>query len=443
MSQIQCPQCGTTLIPDAAQRVRCLMCGWGGQTGIDSQAKTAPAVKYVASKSVRWKLMTVSLAIIAILVIPSAVAYPFNQWRANQTIAKAKSQMNMRLYASAAKTLNSSPSALTLSSKSLEVKKLLVDNVRWARDISNVKEAKKSLVETDPDLALAELSDIEEDYPHEEEVIDLIDLAQDQIIDPDLEVSLEEVDEIAFAPEDPDAEILEELEKEQGIASEEIEAADQTAPTPEAPGGETEIPESLEDELVIEEIGLSPDEEIELEDVAEPEEMELSEPAPPGPAPGKTQLRDFYHLYNSGSDDHMHTTDVNNEVNPGRDKRTGGAGYGNYGSIGKLYNRKVKKYNKRIVPLYRYYSAARKDHFYTNNRNFSSSSPQANYQRQLVAGYMGKYSSKKSKCLAGKRPIYNIYHKPKQKNYITSDVNEVNRLKAAGWKNSQIIGCIW
>lgn len=474
MKQINCPQCGEILSSGVNLKARCVICGWGGSNGIDLNGHHSPPVRIFLSKSLKWRIASVSAVIAFGLILSTGIMYPVNQYRVNRSLAKARQQMDARLYASAARTLHGAPSSLVTKGHDFEVRKLLVDNVRWARDISAVKTAKASMTDDKPDAALDDLLDIEEDFPHGEEVVELIDLAQEQMLDPDLDVGLEEVDEIAFSPDDPGLEVLDEIEASEEIEQqlESIEVDDQqpaNSPPPQStpqpssesspqPNPQVNPIEELEDEILLED-ELLPDDELALdEDVNEESEEETppgdlpeSAPVPSGvtpspPPPTKTKLKEFFHLYAPAIDDHLHTIDIDNEVNPGRDKKSGNTGYANYGSIGKIYNKRVTKYKKRIVPLYRYWSASRADHVYTTKRNFASGSSSANYQKQLVAGYIGKWSESRGKCLAGKVPLYSLYNKQKKKNYITTNAQERDGLKAHGgynFKGSGIIGCVW
>jgi hypothetical protein len=431
MLKQKCPQCGENLIIDNVKNtMHCTLCGWGGN-GTPITSKSDRALNAFSAKPVRWKIATLSAVIIIGLLIPSGFSYALNELQANRAISKAKSQMEQRLYASAAKTLHQTPRNSVRTAKFKEVRVLLADNVRFARDIAGVGAAKESLVQSNPDAALDTMEEVDQDFPHEDEVVELIDLAQDQTLNPDLAVSEEVVDDIAYVPDDPEENIVDELDSDNDgqmdIAPDTGNNASPqatTASNPQTPQASTDSaqPQPPAEEFVEPDDGDPVDPE-ELADPPEDELPEVSDENSPPPTPeaippsvaGRSRQVNFYVMKwfdnpsNPTNQDHFFTIDLANEINPRRDRKSGFGGYIFEGvSAGLLYSRKVPN-KKRIIPLYRYWSANRVDHFYTTKRNFSSNNPRANYVRQGVAGYIGKWSERQNRCLAGKTPLYNVY----------------------------------
>lgn len=438
MAYITCPQCGDSLTPDINHRVRCGMCGWGQPDGIDVRGKHKKAVAYFMDRSLRWRLALVAGVFAAVLVVPTLVLIPVNEVRASNAITNAKKQMDRRLYASAAKTIHQAPREFVAPSKVKQMKQLLSDNVRWGRDISGVKTAKSSLTQADPELALDELADLEEDFPHEDEALELIDLAQELSFDPDLELDQEFLDDLAFTPDDPEFASLGELGEELDLEESDI-SLDDTAGGAGNPAG-TPRDEPIEaGEDIFEEVALLPGEEDELPDVADPPVGEL----PPNSGAAKLSLSKLYFLFQPKQADSLYTIDLSGEVTPAKDSKSGQTGFQNKGVIGSIYNKKVNKYKKRIVPLYRYYSQKNTDHFYSTNRNFSANNTSANYQRQAVVGYIGLWYKAKGKCVAGKKPLHSLFNQKTKTTRLTISPSEKTQLQQSGYTYSGPVGCIW
>lgn len=377
---------------------------------------------------------------------------------ARQAVALAKSQMDKRLYASAVRTLNQAPRSLTTSGTKKQVNGLLSDTLRWAHDISDVAIAKKSIVAVQPEKALDTLDAVDEDFPQENEAVDLIDLAQDQSIDPGIEVNDQIVDDIAYVPDDPELDNLDELSQqaedqlsgtaqEATTANSQSETATQTATSEQQPAtaaeasAETSTDPSADDPSLSEPSDEPPEEEL-------PDSPDPVAPSTPASANSKpTGLVPFYQLNwfnnpkNPTDQDTFYTTDLNTEVKQRKDKRSNATGYDTGTVVGQIYNRKVAG-NANIVPLYRYYSASRTSHYLTTNGKFSSNNKSANYVRQQVAGYIGKWDGQK--CLAGNIPLYSIYSPKMTDNFDTTNAAFRDALVAnAGWKYPKVTGCIW
>lgn len=443
MSQhTKCPQCGTEITKEYYEQTVCPMCGWSS-AGSATAAPPSGIVYKIRTKSLRWRIGATAAVLVSILVITPLLGLGVDQVRANMAITKARQQMDDRLYASAARTINEAPASAPLKNTTVEMDQVLSNTIRWARDISDVKVAKKSIQDVEPAAALESLEDIDEDFPQDEETDELIDLAQDQTLDPELEISEEELDEIAYVPDDPELENLDELE----VTAEEhlSEAANEevAVPTPEQPAPAEAAPEAPIDDAPIEAIL---EDDVPLEEL--PDGDEIADPVPvagqPEPLPPKVNL---YQLSwknkpsKTTDQDSFYTINVANEVRPKKDRRSGFSGYNTDGPIGSVFKRKPKG-NQNVVPLYRYWSASRTDHYYTTNKNFSSSNPKANYVRQQAAGYIGVWNG--SACLEGNKPLYNIYNSKLSDNFYTADPGLKDRMiRSDGWVNPNIVGCIW
>ncbi len=440
MSQkMNCPQCGDPIFVTSDQKIRCLMCGWGGD-GVDLRTPREKKLAPVLNKSRRWKFAFFSAVIIGALLLPSLIMFPINQARADKSISKAREQMDKKLYASAAKTLYLTPRTMLTTGKKSELRNLLIDNIRWGNDTKSVNGAKASLVKDDPESALDELSDLDSDFPLEDEAAGLIDFAQNLDLEGDLDVTDEMLDDIAFIPDDPELESLDDIdvdipEEIAGVTSGASQSG-ATAPASEAtPISELEFPEEV----------LTPEEILELP-ALDPADTTLNPQEEPDSADpsGKSKLRTFSYLVNAGSSDNFYSIDKAREVQPGKDRISNTSGYRKIGNLGRIYNRPIKDYEKRIIPLYRYYSAKNTDHFYSTNPKFSSNNAKANYQRQLVAGYIGYWSSKKNKCYGGKLPLYNAFNPKTDTNFYSVDKKAISDLtNKSGYKNLRVIGCIW
>jgi len=409
------------------------MCGWGGE-GIDLRTPHEKKLSPVLNKSRKWKVAVSTSVIVAALILPSLAMFPINEARADNSIEKAKEQMDKHLYASAAKTLYLAPHTLVSSGKKAEVRELLTSNVRWGKDTANIKGAKASLLKDDPEAALAELSNLDDDFPLGDEATDLIDLAQELDLEGDIDISDDMLNDIASIPDDPELANINNL----GVDISE-EPADLPSSNPSIND------DTLSPDLEIPEPSLSATDKEELSKITppknnpDPQELPDSESAATSP-----KLRVFFHLFNSTSTDNLYTIDSTGEVRPGKDRKSNQSGFKSKGNLGKIYNRSIKGYENRIIPIYRYYSAKNTDHYYTANPNFSSGSTKSNYQRQLVAGYIGRWSQQQNKCFAGKIPLYNVYNPNQTTNFYSNNKKEVSELVAKkGYKNLRIIGCIW
>lgn len=437
----KCPQCGSEIsINEYYKTPRCAVCGWGMLENAVVSQPPSGFKHYIRSRTTRWKFGAVAVSIIAVLLVTPMIGVISSNLMANQALAKATSQMNGRLYASAARTLNEAPRPIFSSAKVKNMNTMVGNTIRYAQDISDVKTAKKSMVADKPEDALASLDEIEEDFPQEDEAIDLMDLAQDLELDPDLDVSVETLDDIAFTPDDPESENLAELASEADVPTETPEA---TVAEPASTGSNTADP--LENPAET-----TPPEEVAEEPVAE-ELPDAPEPAAaanqPATAVPSSSLTPLYQLSwsnkkpNSADQDSFYTIDLNNEATPRKDKRSNFNGYGPSTVIGQVYKRKVSG-NKNIVPLYRYWSATKTDHYYTTSSKFSSANKNSNYIRQQIAGYVGKWNG--TACLDGTKPLYNIYNSSLSDNFYTTDVALKDGLiKNNGWKNPRVAGCIW
>lgn len=445
---MNCPQCGDPLFVNNDLKVRCLMCGWGGE-GVDLRTPQEVKIAPIMNKSRRWKFGVVAVVVATVLILPSLIMIPINQVRANSAMEQARQQMDKRLYASAAKTLYLAPRTMVTANKKAEMRKLLTDNVRWGKDTKSVNGAKDSLLKNDPDTALAELDSLDSDFPLGDEVGDLVDIAQELDIEGDLALSDDMLDDVISLPDDPELEGLDDLNFDDldidvtSVEGEKKSTAQQQQP---AANGGTTTPDPLpEDELEIPEIELTLDDEQELlNDPLVSGPLDPQDVPDSGSPSEKGKLKAFFYLINDKATDNLYTIDLNGEVQPGADKKSGTKGYKDQGKIGRLYNRPIKGYEKRIIPFYRYYSAKKTDHFYSTNPSFSSGNPKANYQRQLVAGYIGKWSERKNKCFAGKLPLYNIFNPSTDTNFYSTDKNQVTNMVNKGkYKNLRVVGCIW
>lgn len=435
--QQKCPQCGTQLYNEYYTSVVCPMCGWGKTENVTLTPPSGLAYK-LSQKSRRWKFGVAAAAIVALLLVTPLIKYSRNQLLANQAVATARNQMDKRLYASAARTLNEAPRADTTSNTKKQLNALLSDTVRWAHDISDADSAKTSLLEGDPDEAFDNLDEIDEDFPQADEASGLEDYAQDMEIDPDFEVSEDELDDTFYIPDDPEMANLDEL-----ASAAEQQVADNSADTPtttpqpatNAPASSGEQPASAASAT-----GGTGDEPSEQDQPEAP----AADPNQPATSPKNTtpRLVTLHQLvWDKQSDqDNFYTIDVKNEVVPGKDKKSGFGGYQQNGSIGQIYNRKPAN-AATIVPLYRYWSVKDTNHYYTTNSKFAISG-NTNYIRQQVAGYVGKWDGQK--CLAGNKPLYTLYNAKLTNNIYTANPEVKNQLVASGsYKNPQIVGCIW
>lgn len=410
------------------------MCGWGGEYGVDISPNQSKGVSFFVNKSRRWKVMVLVTTIALVLVLPTGIMFPINQVRADRAIDKAKTQMDQRLYASAAKTLHSTPQRLIPPQKAREVRKLLIDNVRWGKDTAHVKSAKASLLNDDPEAALAELGNLDDDFPLDEEATDLIDLAQELDLEGDLDLSDDLLNDIAFIPDDPELDSLDSFGADVSDDLNSLESENSSG-TGGSPSSQLELPEPP----------LTPADQDEFSRIPPQSHTLTPQEVPDGTDPGaRPALRAFYYLHNSPASDNLYTIDQKGEVQPGIDRKTGKNGYKSQNKQGRLYNRQISGYEKRIIPLYRYYSSKNTDHFYSTNPNFSSGSTKANYQRQLVAGYIGRWSDQQKKCFAGRIPLYNIFNPETNTNFYSTNRAEVsNMINKAKYKNLRIIGCVW
>ena len=140
--QQKCPQCGTQLYNEYYTSVVCPMCGWGKTENVTLTPPSGLAYK-LSQKSRRWKFGVAAAAIVALLLVTPLIKYSRNQLLANQAVATARNQMDKRLYASAARTLNEAPRADTTSNTKKQLNALLSDTVRWAHDISDADFSKE------------------------------------------------------------------------------------------------------------------------------------------------------------------------------------------------------------------------------------------------------------------------------------------------------------
>jgi hypothetical protein len=393
MSQNQkCPQCGENLTFTPDQKIHCLMCGWGGD-GVPIPVHTGKSAFFL-NKSRRWKIIAISATLVGMLVLPTLIMYPINQARADAAIKEARSLMDQRLYASAARVLHGAPQTLVSSSKSDEIRKLLSDNVRWSNDLGGIKLAKEKLAAEDPFAALDELSNLEGDFPLSDEALGLIDLAQALELDPSLDFSEDFLNDLAFTPDDIDL---------GGIGT----TGSGSAGRPNRPSGGNNNSGSNN---------------------------------PPSGSGSSAVLQTFYRLSKLTDADNLYTTDLGREVRPGADRITGKTGYENKGSEGRIYNRNP---GSNVIPFYRYYSARDTDHYYTTNGNFSSGNVRANYQLQMTAGFIGVWDATSRRCKAGTKPLYGIYNPTSKINYYSTSKSEINIRVANGFKNERVFGCVW
>lgn len=344
-------------------------------------------------------------------------------------------QMEKRLYASAARTLNEAPRASTTSDTKNQLNSLLSDTVRWAHNISDAGSAKASILEGNSQDALDNLDEIDEDFPEFDESEDLVDVAQEMEIDDDFEVSEDELDDIFEIPDDPEMDNLDDIEES---ANEQIDNED-SPDKPETTDAATTPSSSDEDE--------PDDSEATAEGGDDPTESAESDlPEAPSttnntPVANKQpRLVTFYQILWQKQDDrdNFYTIDVNNEVTPGKDKKSGFSGYEKNGAIGQVYTRKLPN-NPSVIPLYRYWSAKDTNHFYTTSSKFAGKN--TNYVKQQVAAYIGKWDGQK--CLAGSKPLYTVYSKKVTNNIYTSSLDVKNQLASAGYNNPKVIGCVW
>lgn len=426
------------------------MCGWN-----DANKPYDPTTRGLGAslkaKSLRWKSIASVSGVIVVFVFGGIIAQFNEQKVANQAISRAKIQMGKRLYASAARTLNSAPRSQGSVSTN---KQLLKNNIKWARDNSKVSESKELISKVQTEDALDTLEDVNDDFPQENEVVELIDVAQEQTFDPSENVTEQELDEIAFVPDDPEQgnidEIATEAEEESDVSVEET-AKEETPPasaippseqpTAQADGETTDLGETNDP------VAVSTTEQPVLAEQPDTPTPPRTTPSPaPAPAPVPL-LTAFYQLNwvkQSGGQtdqDTFYTIDLAGEVTPKKDKLTNFGGYSAPTVIGQIFNRPVPA-KPNIIPLYRYWSAFRTDHYYTTNPKFSSNNKKAKYARQQVAGYVGGWNG--TKCLEGTQPLYNIYHSKLGDNFYTPNPAVKDTLiKNHGWVNPKIVGCIW
>ncbi len=430
----KCPQCGSEIsLNEYYKTPRCAVCGWGMlENAVISEPPTG-IKHYIRSRSIRWKFGAVAVSIIAILVVSPLIGVVSSNVMANQAVSKAATQMKNRLYASAARTLNESPRPAFASAKVKNMNKMVGNTIRYAQDNQDVRTAKTALVEGDSDEALDSLDEIDEDFPQEDEAGELFELGQDLEIDPDLDFSEDELDEIAYTPDDPELENLPELAEEAEVP---------VAPAPTQTATPSPTAEDPEDTIVTEET---------TEPVVEEEQPEAPVPpaaaGQPAPAQSSATLTPLYQLNwqnkvaNPTDQDSFYTIDLNGEAVPRKDKRSNFSGYGIRTQIGQLYKRAVPT-NTNIVPLYRYWNAAKINHYYATSSKFASSGKNNGYVRQQVAGYIGKWNG--STCAEGTKPFYSVYKASITDNFYTTDAALKDRMvNNQGWKNPKVVGCIW
>lgn len=413
------------------------MCGWGKSENVTLTPPSSLAYR-LSAKSRRWKFGIAAAAIVFLLLITPLIKYSRNQLLANQAVATARSQMDKRLYASAARTLNEAPRAQTTSNTKKQLNTLLSDTVRWAHDISDADSAKTALLEGDSEDALDSLDEIEEDFPQADEADDLADLAQDQELE-DLDFTEEELDDTFYIPDDPEMDNIDELASAAEEQVEDDTSASDTQTTPDPGTTPNTSTSSASTTTTTSGAGDAGDE---IAEIDQPEAPAI-DGSKPANAPTNTtpRLATFYQiLWDKQSDrDNFYTIDLKNEVTPGKDKKSGFGGYQQNGSIGQIYNRKPAG-NATIVPLYRYWSTKDTNHHYTTNSKFAVNN-NTNYVKQGVAGYVGKWDGQK--CLAGNKPLYSIYSAKVTNNIYTSNPDVKNQLLAGGYNNPQVVGCIW
>lgn len=437
--QQKCPQCGTQLYNEYYTSVVCPMCGWGKTENVTLAPPSGLAYK-LSTKSRRWKFGVAAAAMVMLLLITPLIKYSRNQLLANQAVATARGQMDSRLYASAARTLNEAPRAQTNSATKKQLNALLSDTVRWAHDISDADSAKSSMLEGDSDGALDDLDEIDEDFPQEDEASELADLAQDMELDEDFDVTEEQLDETFYIPDDPEMENIDALET---AAEEQIadtsEDSGETSPDPATASGAVSTSTATEP---------SAEDDPDTDNLPEEEMPEAPVVDPATPANSvtnkKPRLTTFHQIVwekNKPVDrDNFYTIDVQNEVNTGKDRKSNFGGYQQNGSIGQIYNRKPAK-SPSIVALFRYWSNKGTNHYYSTNGKFAVSS-NTNYVKQGVAGYIGKWDGQK--CLAGNKPLYSVYSAKVTNNIYTANPAVKDQLVAGGnYKSPEIIGCIW
>jgi len=432
----QCPQCGSQIsLNEYYNTPRCAVCGWGMlENAVVSEPPTG-IKHYVRSRSMRWKFGAAAVSIIAVLLVTPLIGVVSSNVLANQAVAKAALQMKNRLYASAARTLNQSPRPAFASTKSKDMNTMVGKTIRYAQDNSDVRTAKTALVDGDSDAALNALDEIDEDFPQEDEAGDLEGLGQDLEIDPDLEFSEDELDDIAFTPDDPELENLTEIADEADVPLAPTPAQTTTPTTPAT--GETEP----EDTSTTEPLETAKEEEL-------PDAPETPEPAgQPATTQPRAVLAPLYQLNwqnkaaNPTDQDSFYTIDLNGEATPRKDKRSNFSGYGIRTQIGQLYKRAVPT-NTNIVPLYRYWNANKTNHYYTTSSKFASSGKNNGYVRQQIAGYIGKWNG--STCAEGTKPLYSVYKASVSDNFYTTDSALKDRMVSSqGWKNPKVTGCIW
>ncbi len=434
--QQKCPQCGTQLFNEYYTSVVCPMCGWGKSEGVTLAPPSGLAYK-LSMKSRRWKFGAAAIAIVALLLVTPLIKFSRNQVMANQAVATARGQMDKRLYASAARTLNEAPRAQTTSNTKTQLNALLSDTVRWAHDISDADSAKTSMLEGDSEDALDELDEIDEDFPQEDEADELTEYAQDMEIDEEYEVSEDELDDAFYIPEDPAMPELDELET---AAQQQNDDDDDSVTTTTDPATAPGTPSTDESEETTTS-GDTGEEQVTEDELPEAPAVHPSTPVN-SVANKAPRLAVFYQIVWDTNTDHdnFYTIDQKNEVAPGKDKKSGFGGYKLNGAIGQVYNRKPAN-SPGVVPLYRYWSAKQTNHYYTTSSKFATGK-NTNYVKQQVAGYVGKWDGQK--CLAGTKPLYTLYSSKVTNNMYTSNVDVKNQLVAAGnYKNPQIIGCVW
>jgi len=473
-----CPQCGTDLYVSHFNNVSCPVCGWGI---VEASNATPPSgfLYYLSSKSLRWKALTLTSIFVSGIFITSIGGYGISQWSQRRSLARAQNLIDQRMYASAARVLNKSAASSTVSvAPKFSGRKLLNNSIRWAHDTVDVASAKDNMEASKPQTAIDSLDDVDEDFPQEDEAIELIDLAQEQTMDEDVEITDEILDDIAYVADDPELDNLDEITSD--AIDDEVITPDEVKPDPKpaaqptntttatnpsapvttsSPAPNVSEPEdepidedsddTLDDSEDLDELLDSDFEEPSLDELPEsPEPVTSVAPAAPSQQTAtikKVGLVPFYQLIyinnpNAITDaDTFLTTDLSGEVNPKKDKKSGFGNYGGPTVIGSLYNRRVNG-NKNIVPLYRYWSSKKTDHFYTRNGKFAKKKG-SKYTRQKVAGYIGKY--KGGKCLEGTKPLYNLYSKKYGDNFYSTDTNAVKFVEAAGYGHKKIRGCLW
>lgn len=437
----KCPQCGTEINTDYYAPLECKMCGWGKDANVVVTPPSNLSYK-LSGKSARWKAGVVAAVFAVLIVAIPLFNFSRNQILANHAVAVAKSQMDKRLYASAVRTLNEAPRNQTTEKTQKEMNAILSDTVRWAHDISDVSTAKDQIAAAQPDEALDNLDEVDEDFPQADEAVDLIDLAQDQSIDPSLDVSDEMLDDIAYVPDDPELENLDELTSQ---AEEELNAPSAQAPNTPAASTATPQTSTLSNPVTT----TDPESEIVEDPIIEEELPETPDDSPAVQTPSKQapHLTNLYQLtWNNKpkaavDQDSFYTIDFTKEVTPRKDRKSNFSGYASPTAVGQIYNRKPIG-NKNIVALYRYWNAQKTDHYYTINGKFSANNANAGYNRQAVAGYIGRWDG--AKCLEGTKPLYVLYNAKLTDNFYTTDASLKNTMaQSKNWVNTKVAGCLW